>query len=92
MIELIKRDKAINMIKQSEGKIFAVDFVKKDKTRRHMLCRRGVTSYLKGGELKYNPEEKALVVVFDMQKKDYRMINLETLFKMKMNHKTYFVF
>ena len=44
-----------------------------------MTCRFGVKKYLKGGELKFIPLERDLLVVFDMQKKAYRMINLNTI-------------
>jgi|TARA_R100000501_G_C2516780_1_gene45832 hypothetical protein len=59
--------------------IFSVVFLKKNGDIRRMNCMLGVKKHLKGGELKFNPLERALLVVFDMQKKAYRMINLETI-------------
>lgn len=66
-------------IKNSKGRIFSVEFVKKDNTLRKMKCRIGVTKYLKGGELPYDPVEKGLVPVYDMEKQDYRVINIRTI-------------
>jgi hypothetical protein len=46
---------------------------------REMVCRRGVKAHLRGGKLPYDPKPKLLLTVFDMQKEDYRMVNLRTL-------------
>jgi hypothetical protein len=64
---------------KKSGCYFGAEFVKKDKTIRVMNARFHVTKYLKGGGLKYNPFDKGLVVVFDNNKKEYRMINKDTL-------------
>lgn len=66
-------------VKRNGNKIFSVLFQKKDGTLRKMVCRTGVTKHLKGGELAYDPIEKGLLSVFDMQAQDYRMINLRTI-------------
>ena len=65
------------------GKIFSVTFVKKDGTLRKMTARLGVKKDLKGVGLKFNPAEKNLLVVFDMHKRAYRMINLQTIISFK---------
>lgn len=73
-------------IKELVGsKIFSVTFTKKDGTLREMTCRVGVKKHLKGGELKYNPEELNYLTVFDMQAQDYRTININTLKKIKVD-------
>lgn len=66
-------------VEKAKGRIFAVEFVKKDGTLRKMICRTGVKAHLKGGELPYDPMTKGLLGVFDMQAQDYRMINLNTI-------------
>lgn len=66
-------------VKKANGRIFSVEFVKKDNTVRKMVCRTGVKKHLKGGELAYDPIEKGLLAVFDMEKAEYRMINLRTI-------------
>ena len=81
----------LDIIKSSKGKIFSAIFVKKDGTLRTMNCRLGVRKYLKGGTLKFNPSKKGLVVVFDITKREYRMINLNTVKSLKVRRKEYYV-
>lgn len=66
-------------VKESEGKIFTVEFVKKDGSVRKMNCRLGVSKDVKGVGLKFDPVKKRLLPVYDMQKMAYRMINLNAL-------------
>ena len=80
---------AKNMIKATKGKFFTVWFIKKDNTLREMNARLGVKAYLKGGELPYDPEEKRLIPVFDVQKKEYRMINWSTIKKIRIENREY---
>jgi len=77
----ITKDEAIELITQRRsGRIFTVKFVKRTNgEKRSMNCRKGVKCALQGGSLKYNPAKKNLQVVFDMHKKAYRMVNLETI-------------
>ena len=72
-----------------ENNIFTVDFIKKDGSLRKMNCRLGVKKHLKGGELKYNPTEKNLLPVFDMEKQSYRMINVSTIKEVRYNHQNF---
>ena len=87
----ISRDDVEQIIKSSKGKFFSAIFIKKDGTLRTMNCRLGVKKYLKGGTLKFNPSNKGLVVVCDMQKKAYRMININTIQYLKIGRKEYHV-
>lgn len=82
-----KLDRAwvLDLIYQSFGKIFWVEFKKKDGTMRQMRARLGVKKYLKGGKLAYDPLAKSLISVFDVNKEEYRMINLNTLTKLSIN-------
>lgn len=67
------------VIAQTAGRFFACEFIKKDGTRRRMLARVGVHKGVTGAGLKFNPAEYHLVVVWDAQKRSFRMINLDTL-------------
>lgn len=87
----ITRRKAVNIIRGTGGRIFTALFKKKDGTMRTMNCRLGVTSHLKGGELKFNPDDYKLMVVFDVQKKEYRMINLASLRRLRVNGAKYVI-
>lgn len=80
----------IKQLKELLGtKIFSAVFLKKDGTLREMVCRLGVTKHLKGGELKYSPEDFNYLTVFDMQKQEYRTINVNTLRQIKFEGITY---
>lgn len=76
---------AVELIESQRGtnKIFYVEFIKKDGTFREMKCRFDVKKHLKGGELAFDPNEKQLFVVFDMEAGGYRMINMKTIKKVK---------
>ncbi len=79
----------VKIINSSKGKFFSAIFIKKDGTLRTMNCRLGVKKYLKGGELRFSPSKKGLVVVFDTDKKEYRMININTTRNLKVNGVSY---
>ena len=87
----VNREDAIKLIKNTRGKFFTVLFTKKDGSLRTMNARLGVKAYLKGGELPYNPEEKGLIPVFDIQKHEYRMINTRTLHSIKIGNNEYVI-
>ena len=82
-MKTIDRDTAKQYIYKTNGKIFSAVFTKKDGEKRKMICRQGVAKYVKGVGLKFKPEERDLIGVFDMHKKAYRFINANTLEQIK---------
>ena len=93
-------------LKNSKGKAFTVDFVKKDKTTRKMNCKTNIKKLIKGAEgkgLQYNALEKLLLPVVDLQelaklrKEDdnecraWRSISLDTVFHLKINGEEFVV-
>jgi predicted CoA-binding protein len=50
-----------------------------------MVARRGVKKGVKGVGMSFNPDTKNLFVVYDMQKRGFRMVNLNTLIEAKVN-------
>ena len=88
-MKTIDNDTAKQYIYKTNGKIFSAVFTKKDGEKRKMVCRRGVAKYVKGVGLKFKPEERDLIGVFDMHKKAYRFINANTLIQIKMNGITF---
>jgi hypothetical protein len=75
---------AWDIITNTQGKIFSATFIKRtDNTVRKMVARTKVTKYLKGGNLAFDPKKRNLITVFDLQKKGYRMVNLENLIEIK---------
>lgn len=63
--------------------IFTVEFIKKDGTLRVMNARMGVKKGVKGVGMSYNPHERGMIVVYDMQKGAFRMVNVETIVKIR---------
>ena len=88
-MKTIDRDTAKRYIYKTNGQIFSAVFTKKDGEKRKMVCRQGVAKYVIGVGLKFKPEERSLIGVFDMHKKAYRFINLETLEKVKIRGQEY---
>lgn len=73
-----------------EGHIFTVRFVKRSTGEvRVMNCRKGVRKYLKGGPMAYNPDDKGLLWVFDVQHSAYRSIAIEGILSLTMDGVTY---
>lgn len=70
---------ALELIKSTKGKIFTVVFIKKNGDRRVMNARLGVKKYLKKKKLAFNPKDYDLLPVYDLVKKDYRLVNLSTI-------------
>lgn len=65
------------------NKIFSVTFIKKDGSTRRMVARLGVRKGVKGVGMSFSPSEKNMMVVFDMHKRAFRMVNLETIVELK---------
>ena len=75
----------------NNGRIFFVEFTKKDGSKRRMTCRRSVTKGLTGKGMSYRPLGKGLMTVFDMDKGEYRMINLLEITRFTINKIKYIV-
>jgi len=84
----ISRFKVLKIINDTNGKIFAVRFIKKDGSIRMMLARLGVKHNLKGGT-NGSSEKNSLITVWDMVANGYRMVNLETLISLKVSGREY---
>jgi hypothetical protein len=85
----INKDTAKQYIYKTNGKIFSAVFIKKNGERRTIVGRRGVSKYVTGKGLGFNPGARNLIGIFDMHKKAYRFINIETLKEIKVNGKSY---
>jgi hypothetical protein len=103
----ITLDKAKELISGTKGGFFTVTFLAQDKDEkgrpkknldgtlqyrlRTMNARLGVKKHLRGGELPYDPRSKGLIPVFDMQKREYRMVNSNTIQSLNIGKKQYTV-
>jgi hypothetical protein len=85
----INKEQAEQLIRDTKGKFFTVTFIKKDGTTRVMNARLGVKAYLKGGELPYDAAAKGLIPVFDIPKRAYRIVNLNTITNLKIGNNEY---
>ena len=86
---IITKDEAAVKMETSNGKIFTAHFVKKDGSARKMNCRTGVSKYVTGVGLKFDPKSKGLLGVFDLQSKGYRFISLDKVFKLTISGETH---
>jgi hypothetical protein len=73
----------------SSGKFFSCKFTKRDGTERKMVARIGVKKGVKGIGRKFNAENKNLLSVFDVHKRQFRFINLNTLHQLKINNQIF---
>lgn len=71
------------------GRIFSITFVKNNGDVRQMNARLGVTKYLSGGGLKYNPSDRNYLIVFSMRDKGYRTVNMNNVIEIKCNGNKY---
>ena len=71
------KSEAKQLMEQTKGRFFTVKFIKKDATVRIMNCRLGVKKYLHGG--KSLVDQNDFIIVYDMNAKGYRNINLTTV-------------
>ena len=78
-----KFKQTLEEIQTANNTIFSVEFIKKDGSVRTMTARLHVKKGVKGTGMAYNPIEKGLLPVWDMQKKGFRMINLKTVTKLQ---------
>lgn len=90
-METLTTHQAYVKMLNTEGRIFTVWFIKKDNSLREMNCRLGVKKNVKGVGMSYNPTSKGLINVFDMQKKEYRMIVVDNIKRLKIDGKQYLV-
>jgi len=87
----ITKAEAVNLVATAGHHIMTVTFVTRGTGEvRVMNGRRGVKGR-KGGTLRYNPAEKGLISFFDMQIGQPRMIDCNTILKIKANNKEYIV-
>jgi len=78
--------KVMNEIKKTAGKIFFVEFVKKDGSIRKMLARTGVKKGINGNGHSLKEETKNHVIrVYDMMKQAWRTITYDKVIRFSGN-------
>ena len=74
---------------KANGKIFSVEFFKKNGELRKMNARFDVKAGITGKGLDYDPLEHGLMNVFDMNKRGYRMVVVSNITKLHVGGITY---
>ena len=87
----ITRTRAKELIKESKGKIFSTTFIKKDNTVRTLTSRTGKQYTPTGNKAPYKPAVYNLIPLYDMRKKAFRMLNLNTLLTLSINKEKYLI-
>lgn len=72
------------ILENTQGRFFTVEFIKKDGTLRKMNCRAGVQKFLKGGDSTV-ADRVDLFTVYDVVAKGYRNINIKTIQSMNID-------
>ena len=90
-MQTINRTRAKELIKESKGLIFSTTFIKKDNTVRTLTSRTGKQYTPTGKKQPYKPEEFNMMALYDMKKKAFRMLNLNTLITLSINKIKYII-
>ena len=90
-VRSIGRLEAYLQMRETKGRFFSVSTIKKDGSERKFLARLGVKKGVKGEGMKYRPLAKRLMTVYDMSVKDFRTVNLETMYQMTISGQQYVI-
>lgn len=89
----IRPSRAFEFLKnETQGRIISVYFRKRSNgAMRRMICRRDVRQHLRGGTLPYSASQHNLLPVFDMEKCEYRNVNLDGLVSFNIGGETFVI-
>ncbi len=90
-MQTINKTTAKELIKDSKGLIFSTTFIKKDNTIRTLTSRTGKQYTPTGKKAPYKPSDYNLMALYDMRKKAFRMLNLNTLLTLSINKEKYLI-
>lgn len=85
----ISRQKLVSLIKNTRGKMMSIVFRKKDGTVRLINTVTGVRKNITGSGLKYNPDDYGYLILYDLKKRAYRTVNIDTIGDVKMDKKVF---
>ena len=88
-ITTLTKDQLRYILKNSKGKIMTVVYKKNNGQLRVLNTRTGVKQNITGQGLAYDPDKYGYIVVWDMQKRNYRTVNPQTASKLSAGGKTY---
>ena len=88
-MQTITKDIAKDLILNSKGKIFNVNFMKQDNTARSLTGRLNVRKGITGKGLAFSPKDYALISVYDINKNAFRFISIEKVYGLAINGNEY---
>jgi len=89
--QIIHRVHLEKLIEETKGQFFTVKFRKVDGSDRLMNCRIGAHIDLKGGVCHAQRQDTSYKVVWDLPKKAYRLVNLNTIYEVRWGGNVYHV-
>lgn len=90
MLSLQTKILVAGLINQArDGRIFTAKFVKKNGEIRMINARLGVKKGVTGTGKYTSPLQNGMLRVYDMQKRAFRTLNVDTMLELKMNGQTY---
>jgi len=88
----INRTRAKELIKESKGLIFSTTYIKKDNTIRTLTSRTGKQYKSKTGrKAPYKAQDYNLMHLYDMRKKEFRILNFNTMLTLSINKEKYLI-
>lgn len=92
----LPEQQVLGLLANNGGKIFSIQFEKRDGSLRNMTARTGVYrgpggegTRITGEGMKYDPTDFQLRTVFDLDKDQYRMIGTDRVTRMTIGGRTY---
>ncbi len=80
----LQKDAVHGFLRSLNGKFFTIEFIKRTTGEvRVMRATTNYTSKLAGGDLGYDANEKALIPVWDLEKKAFRSIPTDAVLRIK---------
>jgi hypothetical protein len=87
-VENIKRTKVEGFLRALGDSMFGIDYIKKDGTPRSLTGRLDVAP-LKGGKNKVEANDRSYMTVFDVLKREYRTVDVDTASRIRVDGKVY---
>lgn len=93
-VQVLHRTELKTFLEAQDGKFVGALFIKKDKTVRHLNGRLGVTKHLaddSNHESSVEAKDRPYLTIFDMQRSEYRTLNLATLYTLRAQKHFYII-
>jgi len=90
LMNKVTTNELAGILANTDGQIFSCEFIKRTTGElRKMVCRTGVTIGVKGVGHRFDPIQKGLIQVWDVQVEQFRFISIEGLKSAKVGGKEY---